>query len=177
MYNYMLSHKMNQEVTDGYVYFWIAKGPSFSNWSVTSFNMNNITFTSSEQAFMYKKAIHFQDHDIARKIISCNDSKMQKSLGRQVKHFVQGEWDRVAKNYMYDVCLAKFTQDKLYKAALLRTGNKILVEASPFDNIWGIGMNSNDIIRLGEDPKYWKGTNWLGNVLCRVRSTIVNHQL
>ena len=70
---------------------------------------------------------------------------------------------------MYDVCLAKFTQNSRLKEMILELDN--YVETSPYDTVWGIGM-SKDSIGV-EDPANWKGLNLLGQVLDNVRTAIL----
>ena len=65
----------------------------------------------------------------------------------------------------------KFTQNPEMKERLLETKDTLLVEASPYDTIWGIGLGMDDPLK--EDPKNWKGTNWLGEAITEVRETIV----
>jgi ribA/ribD-fused uncharacterized protein len=81
------------------------------------------------------------------------------------------KWNAVARDVMYKALLAKFTQDSYLKKQMLSTGDRIFVEASPHDCIWGIGMHWKDM--ACDDPKNWKGSNWLGETLTRVRNDMV----
>jgi ribA/ribD-fused uncharacterized protein len=87
-----------------------------------------------------------------------------------VRNFDVSIWNSKAKNIVYKGNYAKFNQNEHLKKILLSTGNKILVEASPYDAIWGVGMSEDnpDIY----DSKKWKGTNWLGEVLMQVREDL-----
>lgn len=159
------------------VLFWEA--PSFGNWTLVVFRMDapdpsapSITFTSSEQAFMYWKAILFGDEASARRILATNDSRQQKKLGRGVKGFDQKVWDKEALPLMVRVLTAKFSQHPGWRALLLSTGDKQLIEASPTDKLWGVGMTAAQVIKAGEDPKAFKGDNLLGKALETVRAAL-----
>ena len=68
--------------------------------------------------------------------------------------------------------LLKFSQNEHLKEFLVNTGNRILVEASPTDRIWGIGMQQGE---PGiEAPKKWNGLNLLGFALMEVRDELQN---
>jgi ribA/ribD-fused uncharacterized protein len=119
---------------------------------------------------MAGKARLFGDTDTESKILSAINPSDQKRYGRQVKGFDKDRWDAVAKDVMYEALFAKFTQDDYLKEQLLSTGDRTIVEASPEDCIWGIGLHWKD--RLCDDPKNWRGTNWLGESLTKVRNDI-----
>lgn len=132
----------------------------------------SLTFTCTEQYMMYYKAMHFKDYEIAEQIINTpyTNPQIYKKLGRKVKNFDHIEWDKVCKSYVYEGCLLKFSQNKFLKKYLLSTGDKVLVEASPFDEIWGIGipMSFKDWLNVNE----WRGKNYLGFVLMSVRDEL-----
>jgi ribA/ribD-fused uncharacterized protein len=123
---------------------------------------------------MAKKALLFNDVETYNKIMAADDPKIQKSLGRIVNGFVKEEWEAVCRDIVYEGNYAKFTQNAVMKSELLRTGDRELVEASPYDTIWGIGMHETDPNIL--DKSKWKGTNWLGEAIMKVRETIKKEQ-
>ena len=127
-------------------------------------------YNTAEQYMMASKARTFFDGDSIGKILASDNPKEQKALGRKVKDFDPDEWNRVAKKFVFIGNYAKFTQDEDLKKILLATMGTTLVEASPFDKIWGIGMKEDDPLAL--DRKTWNGTNWLGEVLTQVRDHI-----
>jgi len=155
---------MNEE----FEFFW--RGP-FSQWAISPILANNLTFNCAEQYMMYSKAVIFRDFATADKILATSDPKDQKNLGRQVKNFKKDVWDSIAKDVVYIGNYLKFTQNENFKAKLMATGNKTLVEASPYDAIWGIGLD--EASAKVTPPEQWPGTNWLGQVLTEVRDDIV----
>lgn len=123
---------------------------------------------------MYNKAILFNDTDSANKILKTNDVKKQKAIGRKVKNFKQEDWDRKKFDIIVKGNLLKFSQNEDIKEELV-SNNKILVEASPYDRIYGIGLKyDNDLIL---DEKNWQGENLLGKALMKVRSKLKNNEV
>jgi ribA/ribD-fused uncharacterized protein len=157
--------KIEDRVTDTHVYFW--GDPTLSNWGPAEFNHKGLKFHNSEQAFMYEKALYFSDKEIAQKILENDNPRTAKDLGRKVKNFDIESWSGASYDYMIDVCYAKFKQNKDLGEILLSTGNKTIVEGSPYDKIWGVGLHwaSEEIL----DEANWEGLNWLGDALMEVR--------
>jgi len=151
---------------DNFEFFW--HGP-FSQWMHSPFTVDGVEYTCAEQYMMAMKADTFGDKESLKKIMATEDPREQKALGRKVKGFKPETWDKLAKAFVYRANLSKFS-NPILKQILLNTGDKELVEASPYDKIWGIGMSETDPDRL--DKTKWKGTNWLGEVLMQVRDTL-----
>lgn len=148
--------------TEKYVFFW-GNNDIYSNFYYSPFKHQGEVFKWSEQAIMYRKAKLFGSENIAKKILLAQTPKECKSLGRSKQiPFKQDIWDKEKENLYKEVLIDKFSNLLLQKQ-LLDTGNKQLVEASPFDKIWGIKMGEND--PGVENPKNWKGQNLLGKVL------------
>jgi ribA/ribD-fused uncharacterized protein len=120
---------------------------------------------------MFHKALFFGDYDAAKEILSATRGVVMKGIGRRVKNFDAKEWDKVAVQVMTAGCMAKFEQNKDAKDALLATGDATIVEASPYDTLWGVGLHATDPLLL-QGPKAWKGENLLGQVLMDVRSKL-----
>jgi ribA/ribD-fused uncharacterized protein len=158
-----------ERITDKYVFFWNSE---LSNWFPTKFRYKNITFFNSEQAFMWEKAIFFGDTATAALILKTPSPNQCKKLGRQIKNFNTDVWLREGYEIMIAVNMAKFSQNSRLKAILLSTGDKILVESSPYDKIWGIGLHHDDDKVL--DERNWKGMNLLGKSLMEVRNNLKN---
>lgn len=156
------------KVINGMLLFWNGE---FSNFYPTKFMVDDIQFNCSEQYYMYKKAMFFNDIDTAQQILNANEPRNQKKLGRSVLNFDQKKWDRVKFKHMQIGCYNKFTKNSELLKILVNTGSLILAEASPYDKIWGIGLGENDPDAW--DSKTWKGENLLGEVLMSVRRTIL----
>ena len=119
---------------------------------------------------MAGKAKLFDDEEIRQQILDSKDPKTQKMLGRAVRGFDEDKWNEAAKEIVFRGNMAKFSQSEDLKEKLIATKNKILVETSPYDKVWGIGLRQDD--PKATNPRLWKGKNWLGEVLTRVRESI-----
>lgn len=150
--------------TEKFVFFW-ETADIYSNWHPAKFRMNGHTFANSEQAMMYEKAKLMGDENIMAKVLKTTNPKSVKALGREVK-----PWKKHRLEIMTNICLAKFKANPTLTEQLLATGNKIIIEASPYDNIWGIGMRDSD--EGVENPKNWQGLNLLGEALMNVRKVL-----
>ncbi len=158
----------------GYVFFWGHKPVDrvgkncLSQWFPCKFSVSGIEYNCAEQYMMAEKARTFGDNETLAKIMAATDPKEIKSLGREVRNFDAEIWGRKSREVVYRGNLAKFGLNAELRAFLLSTGDDVLVEASPYDKIWGIGMSVND--KGIEDPKNWKGSNFLGIALMEVRA-------
>jgi hypothetical protein len=155
------------KVTDTHIFFlkeWL------SNFKFCTIKSGKHTFNNTEQMFMYHKALFFEDFEIADEILKTSIPYEAKALGRKVKNYNDEEWSTIRYDIMYEANLLKYSQNEELKTKLLDTGDKILVEVNPRDNIWGIGMDENnpDI----HDETKWKGQNLLGKVLMDVRKIL-----
>ena len=138
-----------------------------SNWALSEFTVNGITFSSMEQYMMYQKAVCFKDKEIAGKILATIDVAAIKALGRQVKGYNDGYWNGVRQLLVYEGLKEKFVQNEDLKKQLLDTEDSILAECAVNDRIWGIGLSMQDSNRL--EPEKWRGQNLLGYALMMVR--------
>jgi ribA/ribD-fused uncharacterized protein len=141
-----------------------------SQWFITDFVIDGITYNCCEKRMMHQKAIKFGDLETASLILNENEPSEHKKLGRLVKNFSKDEWDTVADDVVFNANLAKFSQNEHLKKLLLDTGDKIIVECSPYDDIWGNGLNITNTLQTPE--KDWKGTNRLGKAIMRVRDEL-----
>lgn len=164
-----------ERITDTHVYFW---GSEFSNWYACDFTFSAFNetyrFANSEHAFMWCKAMHFNDFETAEEILNTPSPRHNKELGRGVKNFNAEEWMINGYIYMVAVNKAKYLQNDMCKDILISTGDKIIVEASPFDKIWGIGLHwdNDDVL----DESKWQGLNLLGKALMEVRSNLIENK-
>jgi ribA/ribD-fused uncharacterized protein len=162
--------RTNLEIYDKHVAFF---GSGFSNFYPCTFIENGVTWKSSEQCFMAKKAEFFGDMDMYKAIINTDDPRKAKYYGRNVNGFDADKWSEVCFQKMYEACFAKFSQNNDLKEFILSEDfkGKGFIEGSPFDAIWGVKMDwrNPDI----DNEKNWNGQNLLGKVLDKVRSELM----
>jgi ribA/ribD-fused uncharacterized protein len=156
-------------LTSGFLFFW-GRQDVYSNWYPSRFVIAGVEYVNVEQYLMAAKARIFKDFETEAKILKTSDPRSLKALGREVKGFIEDVWVSVREKVMFDGCLAKFSQNEPLKATILDTGELRIVEASPSDRIWGIGLAAEDPRAL--DPAQWRGLNLLGEALMRVRARL-----
>lgn len=141
-----------------------------SNWYLceTKIPFDEYLFETSEHVFMYLKAKCFGDITTARKIVTCKTARGVKALGQQVKNFDESVWEACREEAMIAALKAKFESNDHLRAKLKATRKDVLVEASPYDRIWGIGISVAD----AKKGIKWKGLNLLGKCLMKVREDI-----
>jgi ribA/ribD-fused uncharacterized protein len=137
---------------------------------MSDFEIDGIVYNCCEQWMMAEKARIFKDDYALAAILASSKPRDQKALGRQVRNFNQDVWNSVCRGIVYLGNLSKFKQNSALRTVLLATENRIIVEASPVDPVWGIGLSQDDPKSL--DPAQWRGTNWLGIALMQVRETL-----
>jgi len=163
------SNRSDGDVTErgNFVFFW---GGWPSQWHHCRFVIDGIPYNCTEQYMMAQKAELFGDLASRAKILASKNPREQKALGREVEGFDEEMWTAACREVVFRGNLAKFSQDETLKALLLATSGKQIVEASPKDRIWGIGLSADD--PRATDPEQWQGTNWLGEALMRVREQL-----
>ncbi|MGW6119031.1 NADAR family protein [Nocardia sp. NPDC055165] len=144
---------------------------SLSQWWPATFVVDGVEFASAEHYMMWRKAMLFEDAATAAKILEVGHPSQAKKLGRQIRDFDEDIWERTRFDIVVAGSVAKFGQDAALREYLVGTGARVLVEASPVDRIWGIGMAADDSGAL--DPVRWKGLNLLGFALMRARDELV----
>jgi len=142
----------------------------FSQWWKSYFFYHGEQFCCMEQCMMLGKARLFKDAAAAEQIKASTDPKEIKALGRTVQGFDGKLWDSVKYSLVLTGNYNKFVQNPDLRNFLLSTGDSILVEASPYDRIWGIGLSEDD--PRAKDPRQWEGENLLGFALMEVRDEI-----
>ncbi|MDY7229346.1 NADAR family protein [Hyalangium rubrum] len=152
-----------------FTFFWRSESP-FSQWYPSRFVVEGKPFMCAEQYMMHGKAVLFGDLEVARRILASESPKTHKALGRKVRGFDDQVWKRERERIVYEGNHAKFTQSDELLKALLATAGTELVEASPLDRIWGVGLSAEDP-RI-QDPSLWRGQNLLGKVLTRLREDL-----
>ena len=146
-------------------------GPScFSQWWQAPFTVDGIRYATAEHWMMAGKARLFGDEDALEDILRAPNPGKAKAIGREVEGFDEATW--VAHRYDLVVSgnLAKFNQHQDLHDYLISTRGTVLVEASPYDRIWGIGLAATD--EAARVPSKWRGRNLLGFALMDVRANL-----
>jgi ribA/ribD-fused uncharacterized protein len=173
-----LKEQIENEVRCEYLLFWghtqrkdtIIDKSCFSQWYKSSFMVDKIVYPTAEHWMMAEKARLFNDHETLAKILSVEKPAEAKNLGREVMNFEPGKWASSCYNIVVEGNKHKFSQNDDLKNYLLQTKSAILVEASPVDTIWGIGLSQDS--KDAANPFHWKGTNLLGFALMEVRDLV-----
>ena len=162
-----LRHKIHNGCVFEYEFFW--SGP-FSQWHPSAFTVDKVRYHNAEQFMMAEKARVFGDTATNKRILAERHPVAIKQLGREVKGYDDSKWSSVRFDIVVRGSVAKFSQNDALKKTLLDTGDKILVEASPKDLVWGIGLDKDH--PNASDPTKWPGTNLLGFALCVAREQV-----
>ena len=142
----------------------------FSQWWQSNFEVEGVTYKTAEHWMMAEKARLYKDQKILEEISKVSHPMEAKKLGRKIKNFDPKIWDAHKYEIVKQGNLHKFSQHKDLAVFLLSTKQRIIVEASPNDNIWGIGMTQDN--ENAQNPNLWKGQNLLGFALMEVRDEL-----
>lgn len=165
-----------------FLFFWghTAQGDEItqaclSQWWSCNFSVDGVVYSCAEQYMMAEKARMFHDKEMLNMIMQAAHPKEMKAYGRAVQNFNQQQWDAACYQLVRKGNMAKFSQNPELYDYLMSTGKRILVEASPRDRIWGIGMGKSN--PDAENPLKWRGKNLLGFALTEVRDSLrtLNH--
>ena len=156
-------------ITDTHYFFWSGQS-LFSNWTDTLFVWNNRKLHNAETGMMIQKALLFKDMPAVKRMMIHQNPRLVKHIGRTVENFDKDIWHEKCVDLVVEILLCKFSQNADCKEELLSSGNKVIVESSVYDNIWGIGLATNDDRIL--DEANWKGLNLLGEALMKTRTLI-----
>ncbi|NDV67035.1 NADAR family protein [Bacteroides sp. 224] len=173
-----LLEKVNQGENISYLFFWGHTNPKdgittkscFSQWYPSPFTVEGTRYDTAEHWMMAKKAELFGDKEVLEGILKASTPHNAKNLGRKVRNFDPQTWDENCFSIVCEGNYHKFSQHSDLKTFLLNTDEKVLVEASPMDKIWGIGMGENN--KNASNPNLWKGVNLLGFALMEVRDRL-----
>lgn len=158
---------MTNDIVEKFTPFY---GGVFSQWYACDLLINGITYNCAEQYMMAQKARLFGDHTRLGAIMATSDPSEQKALGKKVQGFDVEVWESVARDVVMRANLSKFADNPKLRAQLLLTEGTTLVEASPTDRIWGVGLYEND--PRVHFRNQWQGRNWLGQVLTDLRGSL-----
>ncbi len=142
-----------------------------SQWYAQSFIINEIEYPTAEHYMMAQKARLFKDKNALENILSSSSPANAKKVGREVLNFDKEIWEKHRLDIVIKGNYAKFSQNSELREFLIKTNKKILVEASPYDKIWGIGLDyQNEFAKI---PVKWQGLNLLGFALMEVRDLLL----
>lgn len=144
----------------------------FSQWHVTPFTVDGVVYPTAEHWMMAHKALLFGDNEAYEKIIAASKPGEAKDLGRTVNGFDEAIWNAKRYEIVVQGNIHKFGKHPALAEYLLNTGDRVLVEASPVDTIWGIGLAA-DSDKIN-DIDAWRGLNLLGFALMEVRDALGN---
>jgi ribA/ribD-fused uncharacterized protein len=154
-------------VRDGFALFW---GEWPSQWTHSPFTLDKKRYNCAEQWMIILRARLFKDDRALKMIMSTTNPADQKRWGREVQGFDANRWSSVCYNIVVRGSLEKYRQNEDLCEKLLATGNLTMVEASPKDKIWGIGLDKNH--KDATKPGRWLGKNLLGKALDQARAQI-----
>ena len=171
-----LIHKIEAGFRPKYLCFWghtprradVIDKSCLSQWFPSPFEVDSIHYPTAEHVMMAGKARLFGDDEMLANILVASHPKKAKTFGRKVRGFQQDVWEQHRYPIVLQASIAKFSQNRAMGDFLRGTDPRVLVEASPYDRIWGVGMKANhpDI----HHPSKWKGLNLLGFALMEARA-------
>lgn len=141
-----------------------------SQWWPSPFTVDGVTYASAEHWMMAGKARLFGDAEAAERAVAAKSPAEAKKAGRLVRDFDGPLWERERFALVVAGSVHKFGQNPELGGFLRETGDRVLVEASPMDRIWGIGLAADD--PRAEDPATWRGLNLLGFALMEARAAL-----
>lgn len=177
--NTELLEQIDNGYSPDYTFFWghttnssYVNESCFSQWYPSPFITDGLTFPTAEHYMMWYKAFAFDDQESVRQILESSDPSTAKKLGRSVTNFKESTWNAIKYLVVVKGTRDKFNHHPAMKEFLMATGDAVLVEASPYDKVWGIGMREED--EGVDNPRNWKGANLLGYALMKVRDEFNN---
>lgn len=141
-----------------------------SQWWPSPFVVDGKHYATAEHWMMAGKARLFGDERAEERVLSAAHPAEAKKAGRLVRGFDEAIWERERFRVVVEGSVHKFASDDALRAFLLGTGDRVLVEASPLDRVWGIGLAATD--EAASDPERWRGLNLLGFALMEARAEL-----
>jgi ribA/ribD-fused uncharacterized protein len=138
-----------------------------SQWFPRGFEIDGVRYATAEHFMMAEKARLFRDHEALPRVLASKTPAEAKAAGRMVKGYDDAAWERARFDAVVRGNVAKFGQNAELGAFLDATAEKVLVEASPRDRVWGIGLGASN--PTARDPSKWRGRNLLGFALMEAR--------
>jgi ribA/ribD-fused uncharacterized protein len=160
-----------------YIFFWghqpgksSVTSSCFSQWYAAPFIIEELRYATAEHFMMAAKAALFGDEATRAKVLQAPNPGAAKALGRKVRGFDEATWIENRFSIVVKANEAKFSQNTKLGEYLKQTASRVLVEASPVDRIWGVGLAAND--ERANNPNLWRGLNLLGFALMQVRERL-----
>ncbi|WTF04352.1 NADAR family protein [Streptomyces sp. NBC_01613] len=141
-----------------------------SQWWPSPFTVDGVTYGTAEHWMMAAKARLFDDAEAERRVLAADHPSLAKKAGRLVRGFDEEIWERERFGIVVEGSAHKFAAHADLREFLLGTGERVLVEASPVDRVWGIGLAADD--EAAGDPERWRGPNLLGFALMGARARL-----
>ncbi|REE63725.1 hypothetical protein BX257_6380 [Streptomyces sp. 3212.3] len=141
-----------------------------SQWWPSPFTVDGVAYATAEHWMMASKARLFGDAGAEREVLQASSPALAKKVGRLVRGFDDVIWARERFGIVVEGSVHKFSAHEELRAFLLATGDRVLVEASPVDRVWGIGIAADD--ERAADPERWRGPNLLGFALMAARERL-----
>ncbi|MET9047812.1 MULTISPECIES: NADAR family protein [unclassified Streptomyces] len=141
-----------------------------SQWWPSPFTVDGVAYATAEHWMMASKARLFGDTGAEREVLQASSPALAKKVGRLVRGFDDATWARERFSIVVEGSVHKFSAHEELRAFLLATGDRVLVEASPVDRVWGIGIAADD--ERAADPERWRGPNLLGFALMAARARL-----
>lgn len=135
-----------------------------------AFEHDGVRYETAEHFMMAGKARLFRDDEMLAQILASRTPAEAKALGRSVRDYDDVAWGRARWQIVVEGNVGKFGAHDDLRAFLLGTGERVLVEASPRDRIWGIGMGASN--PDAQHPARWRGQNLLGFALMEARARL-----
>lgn len=161
-----------------YLHFWghrperdgsLGRG-CLSQWWPAPFTVHGVAYPTAEHWMMAEKARLFGDPEAERAAVEAANPALAKAAGRTVRGFDDAVWERERFEIVVRGSVHKFSSTPELRTYLTNTGHRVLVEASPRDRVWGIGMGAGN--ENAERPGAWRGLNLLGFALMEARARL-----
>jgi ribA/ribD-fused uncharacterized protein len=164
-----------------FLFFWghtpaserVVDASCLSQWFPRGFEVGDVRYATAEHYMMAEKARLFGDEAALASILAAATPAHAKAFGREVRGFDEAVWAQARFDIVVRGSVATFQQNADLGAFLGATNDRVLVEASPRDRIWGIGMGAAN--PSARDPSRWRGLNLLGFALMEARDRLESH--
>lgn len=174
----LLKHQIENGTPIEYLFFWghtpkqagVVDKSCLSQWFPAPFVVAGVTYTTAEHWMMAQKALLFGDNEAFQEVLTTEKPAVAKAIGRKVRNFEEAVWNAKRYEIVAEGSYHKFSQHAAMRDLLLHTGKRVIVEASPRDRIWGIGMSQNN--EAAHNPFKWRGSNLLGFALMEARDRL-----